>query len=258
MLPVTKISLGRSAQIQIQILYFVNLLKWWIYSITDITEWLKNCSVCFIDLLFRCGLCLHAIAKYWSDLTLLPLVPRQRTGSTLVQVMACRLFGAKPLPEPMLTHCQLDPEEQTSVEFKSKYKAFHYENAFKNVVCEVATILSRRRWVNSCCDEFIIGNIKIQAHFSMIGWHKWLKSVYVKDENLFILHSQYHGCWWPGDARRQGISSLGIDLVDIKYSDFNTRRVNTLGPNKMADILQAAFSNGFSLIKIILLWLKFH
>ena len=27
---------------------------------------------------------------------------------TLVQIMACRLFGAKPLPEPMLVYCQLD------------------------------------------------------------------------------------------------------------------------------------------------------
>ena len=43
-------------------------------------------------------------------------------GPALVQVMACRLFGAKPLPEPMLTYCQLDPWEQTSVKFESKYK----------------------------------------------------------------------------------------------------------------------------------------
>ena len=33
---------------------------------------------------------------------------RQWTGSSLVQVMPCRLFGAKPLPEPKLTYCQLD------------------------------------------------------------------------------------------------------------------------------------------------------
>ena len=33
----------------------------------------------------------------------------QWTGSALVQKMACRLFSAKPLPEPMLTYCQLDP-----------------------------------------------------------------------------------------------------------------------------------------------------
>ena len=32
---------------------------------------------------------------------------RQWTGSALVQVMACRLLGTKPLPEPMLAYCQL-------------------------------------------------------------------------------------------------------------------------------------------------------
>ena len=30
---------------------------------------------------------------------------RQWTRSALVQVIACCLFGAKPLPKPMLTHC---------------------------------------------------------------------------------------------------------------------------------------------------------
>ena len=50
---------------------------------------------------------------------------RQWIGSPLVQIMACRLFGAKPLSEPMLGYCQLDPWEQTSVEFRSKYKIFH-------------------------------------------------------------------------------------------------------------------------------------
>ena len=48
----------------------------------------------------------------------------QLTVSALVQVMACHLFGAKPLPEPMLTYYQVDPEEQTSVKFESKYKVF--------------------------------------------------------------------------------------------------------------------------------------
>ena len=31
------------------------------------------------------------------------------TGSALVQIMACRLFGAKPLPKPMLGYCHLHP-----------------------------------------------------------------------------------------------------------------------------------------------------
>ena len=30
---------------------------------------------------------------------------RRGTGSSLVQIMACRLFGAKPLSEPMLEYC---------------------------------------------------------------------------------------------------------------------------------------------------------
>ena len=73
---------------------------------------------------------------------------RQWNGSAVVQVMACRLFGAKPLPEPMLTYFQLNPYEQTTVKFAFKYIFFIVENAFENVVCEMSDILSRGRWVN--------------------------------------------------------------------------------------------------------------
>ena len=31
------------------------------------------------------------------------------------------------------------------------------------------------------------------------------------DEELPILHSQSHGCKWPGDTRSQGISNQDID-----------------------------------------------
>ena len=55
--------------------------------------------------------------------------------------MACRLFGAKLLPELMLSYCQLDPWEQTSVKFESKYKIFIHENSLENVVCQMAVIL---------------------------------------------------------------------------------------------------------------------
>ena len=37
---------------------------------------------------------------------------RQWIGSALVQIMACRLLSTKPLSEPMLGYCQLDPWEQ--------------------------------------------------------------------------------------------------------------------------------------------------
>ena len=45
-------------------------------------------------------------------------------------------------------------------------------------------------------------------------------------KDLSILHSQYHGCWWPGDASRRGISSYGTGLVCPKHSSFITQRVN--------------------------------
>ena len=42
---------------------------------------------------------------------------RQWIRQALVQIMACRLFGAKPLSEPMQDYYQMDPCEQTSVKF---------------------------------------------------------------------------------------------------------------------------------------------
>ena len=48
-----------------------------------------------------------------------------RTGSALVQVFAYHLVSTKPLPEPELTHCELNPEEHTSMKFYSKFKSFH-------------------------------------------------------------------------------------------------------------------------------------
>ena len=50
--------------------------------------------------------------------------------------MACRLLGAKPLPELMLTYCQLDHQEQISVKFERNSNIFRPENAFENVVCQ--------------------------------------------------------------------------------------------------------------------------
>ena len=53
----------------------------------------------------------------------------QWTRSALVQVMACRLFGAKPLLEPMLAYCKLHSWEQISV----NSVIFVKENAFEIV-----------------------------------------------------------------------------------------------------------------------------
>ena len=51
---------------------------------------------------------------------------RQWTGSSLVQTMACRLFGAKPLSEPIMTYCQFKRKEHISVKYYLKFKMFHW------------------------------------------------------------------------------------------------------------------------------------
>ena len=61
--------------------------------------------------------------------------------------MACRLIGAKPLSEPMLDYCQLDPCEHISVKSNQNTTIFIEENARENVVCEMAFILSRPQCV---------------------------------------------------------------------------------------------------------------
>ena len=53
--------------------------------------------------------------------------------------------------------------------------------------------------------------IYILCNYSTLIWHGYLKSFPMQDQDLHILHRQYHGCWYPGDVRSQGISSHGID-----------------------------------------------
>ena len=60
--------------------------------------------------------------------------------------MACRLFGGKQLPELSIGHLR-----HTSLKFESKYKIFIHENAFENVICEIAASLSRRDELNRIC-----------------------------------------------------------------------------------------------------------
>ena len=43
---------------------------------------------------------------------------------------------------------------------------------------------------------------------------------------LPILHSKYHGFWWPVDGRTPGIRSHSIDVVLTECSSYRTRKLN--------------------------------
>ena len=49
------------------------------------------------------------------------------SAAALVRVMACRLFGAKLLPEPMLAYCQWDSWEQNFSEIRIRILLFSFK-----------------------------------------------------------------------------------------------------------------------------------
>ena len=67
---------------------------------------------------------------------------RPWSGSALVQVMACRLLGAKALPEPMLAYCQLNKFQWNS---NRNSIIFIQENAFESVVGQNGDYFVRRK-----------------------------------------------------------------------------------------------------------------
>ena len=72
---------------------------------------------------------------------------RQRTGLALVQIMAWRLFGAKPLSRPVLGYVNWTLGNKLQSNFNQNTKLFIHENASENIDYETAAILSRGRWV---------------------------------------------------------------------------------------------------------------
>ena len=78
---------------------------------------------------------------------------RHWIGTTLVQIMACRLFGAKPLSKITLDYFNRTLRNKLQWNFTQNKKLFIDENASENIVCKMAAILSRGRWVNTLRPE---------------------------------------------------------------------------------------------------------
>ena len=70
---------------------------------------------------------------------------RQWIRCALVQIMASRLFDAKPKSTSMLCYCQLDPKDQTLLKFESKYNILHYRKCIcKYLLWEGGHFIQRR------------------------------------------------------------------------------------------------------------------
>ena len=72
----------------------------------------------------------------------------QWIGSALVHIMACHLFGTKPLSEPNKFNqysviVNWTPRNKLQWNFNQNTKLFIHKNASENIVCEMAAIFSR-------------------------------------------------------------------------------------------------------------------
>ena len=92
------------------------------------------------------------------------------------------LVGAEQLSEPMLSYTQLDPKEQNSVKYYSKFEYFHSRNVFENVVWKMAAILYRPQCVNcshkkhDVLIENLQQNININQHQRAVMIHSTVKT----------------------------------------------------------------------------------
>ena len=89
---------------------------------------------------------------------------RQWTGSALLQIMAWRLFGAKPLSKPMLGYCQLYPWEQTTVKFSSKYNHFHSRKYILKYRLRNGGHFAQGRWVKYADECWVNTFIKVLSN----------------------------------------------------------------------------------------------
>ena len=70
----------------------------------------------------------------------------QWIGSALVRIMACRLFGAKPLSNQCWVIVNWTLRNELQWNFNQDTKLFIHSTASENIVCEMAAILSRGKW----------------------------------------------------------------------------------------------------------------
>ena len=93
--------------------------------------------------------------------------------------MACRLVGAKPLPEPMMEYCYLDPRNKLQINVNRNSYIFIKKNPFENVVWKMAAIWSRpqgfneRIGVNFCGLVTPHGDIDLRHHclrWWLVAW----------------------------------------------------------------------------------------
>ena len=105
----------------------------------------------------------------------------------MVQVIAWRLTGTKLLPEPLLTLCQSNLQEQTPLKFYPNYSHFHSTKCSWKCCLQNTSHYVQAPWV-----------INGKQYWICIVYHPWLAVVDFFFSCLSTcLHKVYVFGWWP-------------------------------------------------------------
>ena len=103
----------------------------------------------------------------------------------LFEVIECRLFGSKPLPEPMPIYCQLDTNKnKTSMKCGSNYQLFGQESAFENIV-NVNNALFRRCWKRHSFKSLTVQ--QSMKNICLVNWRMLIDTI--SAIHIFRFHS---------------------------------------------------------------------
>ena len=121
--------------------------------------------------------------------------------------MACRLLGAKPLPELMLVHCQLDSWEQISVKIELEFCHFDFwENSFENVMCQNGSHFVQRR-VNT-----FWGLYKMAAIWQTLSNVTLQRKISVKFIPEGPIYNKHWFRYWLGTKQVKPITWTDVDF----------------------------------------------
>ena len=111
--------------------------------------------------------------------------------SAMVEIMVWHQIGAKPLSKPMLGDWSIGTLGKNFYSnFNQNTKLFIHEIASENIICKMATIFSRGRWVNMYMTQHPNFNC-IHGHMVPITG----LSVLVREQPSISFISLY--CTWP-------------------------------------------------------------
>ena len=129
---------------------------------------------------------------------------RQWIGSALVQIMACCLFVAKPLSEPMLDYCQLETWEQNCGEILITIQNFPFTKM-------LLKIPSAKWWL--FCP---VGDELTAIDMRMI-WYKPRELLYEDWMTASPMTSLTKICWWKFVVTPEVVTTMSRPLVTAKF-----------------------------------------